>query len=175
MLFSIYPIIFQQRRGWNAGVGQLPLLGTIVGAFIGACIVLLDAKRQTRRIREGKATPEDRLYLAMPAGILFSGSMFWLAWSGQTDSLHWIVPTLAGVSLATSMMLIFVAYLNYLVDSYLVYAASAIAANTIVRSAVGAAAPLFTNYMFESLGVGGGGSLVSLKQLQAFSSLLSLT
>lgn len=40
------------------------------------------------------------------------------------------------------------------------YAASAIAANTIARSACGAAAPLFTNQMFEALGVGGGGSLI---------------
>jgi len=58
------------------------------------------------------------------------------------------------------MMLIFVAYLNYLVDVYLAYAASAVAANTILRSAVGAAAPLFTNRMFDRLGVGPGGSLV---------------
>lgn len=28
MLFSIYPIVFQQQRGWNAGVGELPLIGT---------------------------------------------------------------------------------------------------------------------------------------------------
>lgn len=40
------------------------------------------------------------------------------------------------------------------------YAASAIAVNTVCRSACGAAAPLFTNYMFEALGVGGGGSLI---------------
>ena len=40
------------------------------------------------------------------------------------------------------------------------YAASAIAANTIARSACGAAAPLFTNQMFTALGVGGGGSLI---------------
>lgn len=40
------------------------------------------------------------------------------------------------------------------------YAASAIAANTIARSACGAAAPLFTNQMFSALGVGGGGSLI---------------
>jgi hypothetical protein len=40
------------------------------------------------------------------------------------------------------------------------YAASAIAANTIARSACGAAAPLFTNQMFDALGVGGGGSLI---------------
>jgi hypothetical protein len=58
------------------------------------------------------------------------------------------------------MVLIFVAYLNYLVDVYLMYAASAIAANTIARSACGAAAPLFTNQMFSALGIGGGGSLI---------------
>jgi MFS transporter, DHA1 family, multidrug resistance protein len=74
--------------------------------------------------------------------------------------VHWIVPTIAGALLATSLLLIFVGYLNYLVDTYLMYAASAIAANTIARSACGAAAPLFTNQMFDALGVGGGGSLI---------------
>lgn len=58
------------------------------------------------------------------------------------------------------MLLIFVGFLNYLVDTYLAYAASAIAANTIARSACGAAAPLFTNQMFHALGIGGGGSLI---------------
>ena len=59
------------------------------------------------------------------------------------------------------MLLIFVGYLNYLVDVYLMYAASAIAANTIARSACGAAAPLFTSQMFAAMGVGGGGSLIA--------------
>ena len=40
------------------------------------------------------------------------------------------------------------------------FAASALAANTVARSAAGAAAPLFTQYMFDALGVGGGGSLI---------------
>lgn len=40
------------------------------------------------------------------------------------------------------------------------FAASALAANTVARSAAGAAAPLFTQYMFNALGVGGGGSLI---------------
>lgn len=40
------------------------------------------------------------------------------------------------------------------------YAASAMAANTVARSACGAAAPLFTNQMFGALGIGGGASLV---------------
>lgn len=60
------------------------------------------------------------------------------------SSVHWIVPTIAGGSLSCFMLLIFVSYLTYLVDVYLMYAASAIAANTIARSACGAASPLFT-------------------------------
>lgn len=40
------------------------------------------------------------------------------------------------------------------------YAASALAANTVARSGAGSAAPLFTQYMFDALGVGGGGSLI---------------
>lgn len=67
---------------------------------------------------------------------------------------------MAGCFLSSALLLIFVAYLNYLVDVYLMYAASAIAANTIARSACGAAAPLFTTQMFSAMGVGGGGSLI---------------
>ena len=57
-------------------------------------------------------------------------------------------------------MLIFIAYINYIVDTYGPLTASAVAVNTFARSAGGAAAPLFTNQMFAKLGVGGGGSLI---------------
>ncbi|OTA94938.1 hypothetical protein M434DRAFT_70141 [Hypoxylon sp. CO27-5] len=161
MLFSIYPIVFQQQRGWNTGVGELPLIGTVVGSFIGSIIVLLDSKRKAKKMEMGiPMKPEDRLTLAIIGGVGFPVTMFWFAWTANYNWIHWIVPTIAGVFLATSLMLIFVGYLNYLVDSYLMYAASAIAVNTVCRSACGAAAPLFTNYMFDALGIGGGGSLI---------------
>lgn len=162
MLFTIYPIVFQQRRGWNSGVGELPLLGTAIGAVIGGGIIFANTARDKKRAESGyKAKPEDRLPVAMVGGVMFPITMFWFAWTGQYDSVHWIVPTIAGVFLSTSILLIFVAYLNYLTDTYLMYAASALAANTVVRSAAGAAAPLFTQYMFDALGVGGGGSLIA--------------
>ncbi|OAA48504.1 benomyl/methotrexate resistance protein [Metarhizium rileyi] len=166
MLFSIYPIVFQEKRGWNSGVGELPLIGTVVGAVLGGIIVLYDTRRRTKKIERGELKaedmePEDRLPLAMVGGIGFAAAMFFFAWTAEFNSVHWIVPTIAGGLLSTFMLLIFVAYLNYLVDVYLMYAASAIAANTIARSACGAAAPLFTNQMFHALGVGGGGSLVA--------------
>ncbi|KAK4560581.1 hypothetical protein LTR86_005778 [Recurvomyces mirabilis] len=161
MLFEIYPIVFQQHRGWNAGVGELPLIGTVVGAVLGGLYVFYDSSKYKKRVLAGeKMQPEARLPVAMIGGVMFPITMFWFAWSGNYNSVHWIVPTLGGVFLSTSILLIFVAYLNYLTDSYLMYAASALAANTVCRSAFGAAAPLFTNYMFDALGVGGGGSLI---------------
>jgi hypothetical protein len=42
---------------------------------------------------------------------------------------------------------------SYLVDTYLIYAASALAGHTIIRSATGAAFPLFTTQMFVNLGI----------------------
>jgi MFS transporter, DHA1 family, multidrug resistance protein len=161
MLFEIYPIVFQEHRGWNAGVGELPLIGTVIGAVIGGAYVFYDSAQYKKKVLAGETrTPEDRLKVAMIGGILFPITMFWFAWTGNFNSIHWVVPTLAGVFLSTSILLIFVAYLNYLTDSYLMYAASALAANTVARSACGAAAPLFTGQMFTALGVGGGGSLI---------------
>lgn len=161
MLFTIYPIVFQEKRGWNSGVGELPLIGTIVGAVIGAAAIFMVSRRDKKKLEAGHVgVAEDRLPVAMVGGIIFPVTMFWFAWSGNYNSVHWIVPTIAGVFLATSILLIFVAYLNYLTDTYLMYAASAVAANTVCRSAAGAAAPLFTTYMFDALGVGGGGSLI---------------
>ena len=45
----------------------------------------------------------------------------------------------------------FLAVLGYLVDSYTIYAASVLAANSVLRSLFGAAFPLFTSYMKVAL------------------------
>ena len=161
MLFTIYPIVYQQKRGWNTGLGELPLIGTIIGAVIGGLLIFAASARDRKKLKAGYVSrAEDRLPVAMIGGILFPVTMFWFAWTGEFNSVHWVVPALAGVFLSTSIVLIFVAYLNYLTDTYLMYAASAVAANTVCRSAAGAAAPLFTQYMFDALGVGWGGTVI---------------
>jgi DHA1 family multidrug resistance protein-like MFS transporter len=123
------------------------------------CLHQLQSNR--KRLEQGhQPQPEDRLLLAVIGGIGFAVTMFWFAWTGEYNNIHWFVPTLAGVFLTASMMLIFTTCLNYLTDTYTTYAASAVAANTVVRSAAGASAPLFTQRMFDILGIGGGGSLI---------------
>ncbi|KAJ5580035.1 MFS general substrate transporter [Penicillium hispanicum] len=161
MLFSIYPIVFQQKRGWNAGVGELPLIGTIIGACLGGLVLFILSQRNQRKSPHNRQpVPEDRLPGAMVGGVMFAVTIFWFAWTAEYNSVHWAVPTVAGIFLATSILLIFVVFINYIIDSYLMYAASAVAANTILRSACAAASPLFTQYLFDALGVGGAGSLI---------------
>jgi hypothetical protein len=53
----------------------------------------------------------------------------------------------------------------YLVDAFGIYAASAIAANTVVRSIVGAFLPLGGPSMYATLGLGWGNSLLGFVAL----------
>lgn len=73
--------------------------------------------------------------------------------SGYREDIHWIVPAASGLCTGFGLMSIFLQALNYLVDAYLMFAASAIAGNTFMRSLCGAGFPLFSVYMFEGMGI----------------------
>lgn len=50
---------------------------------------------------------------------------------------------------------------NYLVDAYTLHSASAMAANTVLRSVIGAVLPLAGGPMYDALGLGWGNSLLA--------------
>jgi hypothetical protein len=51
--------------------------------------------------------------------------------------------------------------IRYLIDAYTTYAASAVAANTVLRSLVGGLLPLAGLSMYDALGLGWGNSLIA--------------
>ena len=63
------------------------------------------------------------------------------------------------------LMTVFLPVNTYLVDSYLMYAASVTAANTALRSLVGAVLPLAGPSMYAALGLGWGNSLLAFLAL----------
>lgn len=77
------------------------------------------------------------------ANQLRTGGLFWFGWSGYNGQTHWAVPVLSGLFTGFGIFSIFLSLLNYLVDAYLMFAASAIAANTFMRSLFGGVFPLF--------------------------------
>jgi len=63
------------------------------------------------------------------------------------------VPTLSGLLTGFGIFTVFLQLLNYIVDAYLMFAASAIAANTFMRSLFGCVFPLFATAMFDGIGI----------------------
>ena len=78
--------------------------------------------------------------------------MFWFAWTNY-PSIAPEASIAGGIPFAFGMILVWLSVVNYIVSAYTTYAASALAANSILRSLFGFAFPLFTDSMYEGLGI----------------------
>lgn len=157
MLFGAFPIVFQEVRGWSEGIGGLSFLGVMVGMMIGVVYSIWDNRRYIKISKAAAATgglapPESRLVLAMPGAVALPAGMFWFAWTNY-PSIHWSVCIIGTAPFGFGMVLVFLSQMNYLIDSYTIYAASVLAANSVLRSLFGAAFPLFTTQMYRNLGI----------------------
>ncbi|OTB03413.1 hypothetical protein M426DRAFT_321787 [Hypoxylon sp. CI-4A] len=150
-----YPLVFQGVHHFNAGQSGLAFFGMIIGQLIAGTAVLLDQPSYQRKLaaNNGVPIPEWRLPIVIAGGVSFTCGIFWFGWSGYKPDVHWIVPAVSGIMSGFGLMAIFLQALNYLVDAYLMFAASAIAANTFLRSLCGAGFPLFATYMYNGMGI----------------------
>lgn len=154
MLFAAFPIVYQENRGWSPGVGGLSFLGVAVGMIFAVIYSIWDNKRYAALSDkyEGFAPPEARLPPTMIGGIAVPIGLFWFAWTNY-PSINFMVSIIAGAPFGFGMVLVFLGIMNYLIDSYTIYAASVLAANAVMRSVFGAAFPLFTTQMYNNLGI----------------------
>ncbi|EFW98522.1 major facilitator superfamily transporter multidrug resistance [Grosmannia clavigera kw1407] len=155
LFLTAYPFVFQKVHHMTPGVGGLPFFGMIIGQLLSGLSVLLQQPWYNRKLAANNNVPipEWRLPSVIAGGVSFTCGIFWFGWSGYKESVHWIVPTLSGLMTGFGLMSIFLQSLNYLVDAYLMFAASAIAGNTFLRSLCGAGFPLFATYMFNGMGI----------------------
>ncbi|OJD38763.1 mfs multidrug transporter [Diplodia corticola] len=155
MLFGAYPIVYRIERGWTAGIAGLPFIGIAIG-MVGSVVytIVFDDKRYRRNVEEhdGYAPPEARLPPCLLGGLILPLGLFWFAWTNY-PSMPWAASVAAGIPFGFSMVLIFLSVMNYLIDSYTIFAASVLAANSVLRSVFGAAFPLFTKQMYANLGI----------------------
>ncbi|KAJ5774272.1 hypothetical protein N7457_009168 [Penicillium paradoxum] len=165
LMFTTITSIFTTKYGFSGGVAGLSFLGFGIGSFLGLVVTGAAANRIAQdHVKRGCFTPESRL-LPMLVGCWFLPvGLFWYGWSAQAN-VHWIVPILGTSVFAIGLMAIFMSASTYLVDSYLRYAASVTAANTALRSLVGALLPLAGPSMYDALGLGWGNSLLAFISL----------
>lgn len=157
---AAFPVIFQENRGWNKVVGALPFLAMLLGVILGSAANLLNQKFYLKRweANNRRPVPEARLPPMMGGSLFFVAGLFILAWTSPPD-IHWIAPCIGIVLLGLGFFTIFQAALNYLIDTFQRSAASAVAANTALRSAFAGAFPLFISQELHALGIGWGISL----------------
>ncbi|KAJ5340897.1 hypothetical protein N7541_010021 [Penicillium brevicompactum] len=155
MEFAAFPIVFEDTLKWSQSTSGLSFLGMMIGQILGCVYSTFDDRRYQKiadKTAYGRPPPEVRLIPAMVGSITLPIGLFWFAWTNFAG-IHWVVCEIGTVLFGFSHVTIFLSILNYLVDGYTIYAASALAGNAVMRAIFGAAFPLFTTPMYKSLGV----------------------
>lgn len=99
----------------------------------------------------GQNVPTQTLLALLRLGVTSADCSF-QQWTSDKN-VPWIAPCIGATFMGFGFFTIFQAALNYLIDTFQKYAASAIAANTFLRSCFAGAFPLFATPMYHKLGV----------------------
>ncbi|KAL6716876.1 GTPase-activating protein [Lecanora helva] len=159
--FESFPIVFFNIYHFTLGTEGLAFLGILIGTWI----IMIPYFYYNYKYVEpqfdasGRLRPEIRLQPAFVGAFLIPICLFWFGWSARS-SVHWIMPIIGSSFFSMGSFLLFMAVLAYLGDAYPKYIASVFAGNDLMRSAFGAAFPLFANAMYHKLGVGWASSLL---------------
>lgn len=163
LLFTTFTDVFESHYGFNSGEAGLSYLGLGVG-FCLSQVTLIRLSSWYRKLQQGKRgsnKPEDQLLPLVLGSTLLPIGLFWYGWSTDAHT-HWIIPIIGTVFVGLGISYVFLPVQMYLIDAYTIYAASAIAANTIVRSIFGAVIPLAGPSLYSRLGLGWGNTLLGL-------------
>ncbi|KAA8574259.1 hypothetical protein EYC84_005758 [Monilinia fructicola] len=161
LCLAAVPIQFAEERGYGPVTSELPFIALLLGTVFGGTANILNNKFYTRKFEanENQPVPEARLPPMMIGSIFFAAGLFIFGWTSPA-SIHWIAPCLGLVFMGFGFFTIFQAALNYLIDTFTSCAASAVAAQTFVRSIFAASFPMFVAPMFHHLGIEWGSSVL---------------
>ncbi|CAR27515.1 ZYRO0D00286p [Zygosaccharomyces rouxii] len=166
LIVTSLPLTFKMTRGWEGTLGNLPMLAVLVGVILGGVANVWGGLRYRRILiaNKGVPIPEERFPPMMMFAWLMPTGLFIFAWTSWAH-VHWIAPCIGLSCMAFGFFVIFQGCLNYLVDAFTKYAASAIAANTFFRSILAGVFPLFGSALFGNLGVHWGASTIAFVAL----------
>lgn len=168
ILFTTYTFVFERVYHFSTSTAGLSFLGSGIGTIIGLafCGTQSDRIIKAKQASSTPLKPEDRLPLliTLPSCLSIPIGLILYAWS--TDkAIHWIVPQLGTAITGFGIICIVMCVQTYLVDAFTIYAASAIAANAVLRSLLGALLPLCGLDLYDKIGLGWGNTLLGFVAL----------
>ncbi|KAG5661490.1 hypothetical protein KAF25_005612 [Fusarium avenaceum] len=161
LLFTTFSTVFPEQYGFGIDTLGLAFLGLGVGCVVALVILswLSDWLQNRLTQKRGVSKPEYRL-LPIVLGIpLLPIGLFIYGWTAQYK-VHWIVPIIFTGLTGAGLIFSFLPTQIYMIDAFTKYAASALAATSVVRSIVGGCLPIAGLPLYSALGYGWGNSLL---------------
>ncbi|RSM11747.1 hypothetical protein CDV31_006621 [Fusarium ambrosium] len=161
LLFTTFTSVFSGTYGFSVGVSGLVYLGLGIGMMLGL-VTFSKTSDKLMKIKadQGGSKPEDRLILMKWLGITTPAGFFWYGWSAYYHT-HWIVPILGTFFIGVGALFVIVPGQLYLVDCFgAEAAASALAANLLIRCPFGAFLDLAAPSLYDKLDLCWGNSVL---------------
>lgn len=153
LFMGAMPIVYNEDRGWSEGIGGLAFMGIAIGILLGVVYAIYDNyTRYMKLVLTKTATAESRLPPAIVGAVALPVGMFAFAWTNYPQ-IHWSVSIILSTPFGFGCVLVLLPLINYLIDSYTIYAASVLAAAAIFRSIIGTVFPLFSTQMYQNIGI----------------------
>ncbi|EGW32454.1 benomyl/methotrexate resistance protein [Spathaspora passalidarum NRRL Y-27907] len=151
LFFEVYPIFFQEIRGFTLIELGLTYFGTIIGIWIAAAIYIPIVRQVfTKRLLRGEGIqPEVFMPLAIAGSICMPIGLFIFGWSA-TRHTHWIGPIIGGAIFAAGGFMIFQTLFCFIAGSFQ-YVGSIFAGNNLFRSITAGCFPLFGRPLYNNL------------------------
>ncbi|EFE39468.1 MFS multidrug transporter, putative [Trichophyton verrucosum HKI 0517] len=163
LLFTTISGVFIGKYHFSQGTVGLSFLGIGIGCLLGLGVLGTTSDRLLKSLAArngGVMKPEYRLPPLIPGSLFIPVGLFWYGWSSE-KGVHYVIPIIGTAFVGIGMIFTFMTISTYLVDAYTRHSASALAANSVLRSIFGAVLPLCGQRMYKALGLGWGNSLLA--------------
>ncbi|KAK5170468.1 uncharacterized protein LTR77_005056 [Saxophila tyrrhenica] len=170
VLFTTFTYVFEENYGFSQSTVGLVYLGIGVGMMFGLGFLIATSDRILKKLaakNNGQYKPEYRLPPLLYSGWVLPVGLFIYGWTVQYK-IQWAVPLVGTAFFGAGQVLNFMVINTYLVDTFTRYAASAVAASTVLRAILGAVLPLVGLPMYDRLGYGWGNTLLGFVALALY-------
>lgn len=153
-----YTFIYTETYHLSQGMTGVCFLGIAVGIVSSAALIPVNMRLRQRDIARAEAqghsrvAPESRLYWAMFGAPSIPISLFWMGWTARPFISLWS-PLLASVLFGFGIICVFMSSYQYIIDSYEIYAASALSSVTLIRYVASGAMIEVSIPFYKNMGV----------------------
>ncbi|PPQ92011.1 hypothetical protein CVT25_004868 [Psilocybe cyanescens] len=163
LFLTTIPSIFNNIYHESSGIGGLNYLALGLGLFITSQVNGHYMDRiygYLKNRNDGVGEPEFRLPTLVPGSLLLPLGLLLSGW-GAEHKLHWVVVDIGLACVGAGVILVYQGIQMYVVDTFTLHAASALAAVSTLRALAGFGFPLFAPSMYATLGYGKGNTILA--------------